>query len=167
MKVFLTGERGVGKSTLVQSFLKESKLSYSGVKTSCVYDFQGTKTIYLQPFASYYPFTEMKAGRRINMENVEQNTEVFDTFGVELLSGKTDFIVIDEVGNLESNAEHYTNRLINLLEDGKTNIIGVLQKGTKGKLADSIVKNAQVIEITKENRDSILSLLCSRLCPTC
>lgn len=165
MKVFLTGERGVGKSTLIERFLNKTRLNYSGIKTSCVNDFDGKKTVYIHSVAKALPFKEMKAGRRINMENVEQNPDVFDTYGVELLSENTDLIVIDEVGNLENNAGHYTSRIINLLEDEKTNIIGVLQKDTKGILAESIKENARVIEITKENRDSILSLLCSLLCP--
>lgn len=146
MNLFLTGKRKSGKSTKLKSFLDSLNIQYSGVRTFVENNIDQSKTVFITSINC-----DSKAeivGIRKEHKNIKICSDVFDTFGVELLSKKTSVVVIDEIGNLERFSEKYTNKVIELLKNPEIDVYGVLQEGSEGQIVDAVYKYAKVIDIS-------------------
>ena len=88
---------------------------------------------------------------------------VFDVNGVKILeeSGKSGspFILMDEIGRLESRAEGFCRAVLACLDKEKR-VIGVLQQCDSDLVKTiSARTDVTVIEVTQENRDALLAEL--------
>ena len=161
--VFLTGEKQVGKSTLVSAVLFSVGLKYSGLRSISVFDEKNDRNVYLVPAGGGSNEPAVLAGVCSNRHITERHPEVFDEVGCRLLDfdEDTELVVIDEIGNMERDAKRYSDRIIALLDRSDARILGVLQKKADSALAEAIRKhpNVRMIEVTEENRDALVPVI--------
>ncbi len=188
--IFLTGEKQVGKSTLVSSVLATTKLRYKGLRSISVFDENNDRNVYIIPANKgkapiNSPTQETPAdtadhqGNPLSQETpalvgicsnhhiVAKKPEVFDSIGCRLLEpGKdTQLIVIDEIGNMESNARLYSVKVMSLLERTDIRVLGVVQKMARTELAETIRNhpNVRIIEVDEGNREELVKVILSLL----
>ena len=161
--VFLTGEKQVGKSTLVSAVLSSVGLKYSGLRSISVFDENNDRNVYLVPEKGENREPAVLAGVCSNRHITERHPEVFDDVGCRLLDfdEDTELVVIDEIGNMERDAKRYSDRILTLLDRTDIRILGVLQKKADSDLAQTIRKhpNVRMIEVTEENRDKLAPVI--------
>ena len=138
--VFLTGEKQVGKSTLVSAVLFSVGLKYSGLRSISVFDEKNDRNVYLVPAGGGSNEPAVLAGVCSNRHITERHPEVFDEVGCRLLDfdEDTELVVIDEIGNMEREAKRYSDKIMSLLDRTDVRILGVLQKKADSDLAQAI-----------------------------
>jgi len=167
MHVFFMGEKQVGKTTVITSFLDKSGLAADGFMTYWEPTRPDERKLYLAPFA----LEKLGAEHRLiatdfghGLSPVPEVTEVFDTYGKSLLdnSGSCDCIVMDELGFIEANAKHFLASVMARI-DGEIPIIGVLKKCDMQFIgAICAHKNVILKDVTAENREETLNWLLER-----
>lgn len=155
--LFLTGDKGIGKSTLIKKLLAYLDLPAGGfftVKTADV--FPGRVSLHL-----------LRAGRddKPSPENFlafckhpdNKSSERFNTLGPDALSPLPGvrILVMDELGPHEENALLFRNAVLSAL-DGELPVLGVLQKADSPFLRQ-IAEHPRVklLEVTAENREHL------------
>ena len=161
--IFLTGEKQVGKSTIVSGVLSSVKLKYSGLRSISVFDKNNNRNVFIVPANKESKELAVLVGVCSNRHVTEKHPEVFDEVGCRLLAfdKNTQLVVIDEIGNMERDAELYSDRILELLERTDIRILGVLQKMADSNLAETIRKhpNVRMIEVTEENRNKMVPFI--------
>lgn len=153
--LFLTGDKGTGKSTLIKKLLAYLNLPAGGFFTVKATDvFPGRVTLHL-----------LRAGRddKPSTENFlafcklpdSKSSERFNTLGCDCLAPQpgVSLLVMDELGPHEENATLFRDAVLSAL-DGELPILGVLQKADSPflrQIADH--PRVRLIEVTAENRD--------------
>ena len=155
--LFLTGEKQVGKSTLLQKLLLKNEVCPIGgfhtVRAAGV--FPGRTSVHLLSSAT---------GEQPSAENLlffcdlpedADTARRFDRLGIAALALPARRIVMDELGPKEKNARLFQQRVLELL-DGGTPILGVLQK-CDAPFLQTVARHprVQVITVTMENRDRL------------
>ena len=165
--VFLTGEKQVGKSTLVSAVLSSVGLKYGGLRSISVFDEKNDRNVYLVPAGGGSNEPAVLAGVCSNRHITERHPEVFDDVGCRLLDvdEDTELVVIDEIGNMERDAKRYSDKIMSLLDRTDVRILGVLQKKADSDLAQAIRKhpNVRMIEVTEENRTALVPVIIGML----
>ena len=149
IKIFLYGNRKIGKTMLLNNILKKTNLKQGGFKTLKVSDRE-------------IMFTDISDGEGITFfidDDPQKIATIFDRDGVSSLISAvelSDIIVMDELGFLESKAEKFKTGVMNTI-DSFPKIIGILKKYRKNSFWDTITKRKDIIlyEVTKENRDKL------------
>ena len=146
--LFLTGEKGVGKSTLLQKLLNgrtaggfRTVKAVQGGRVS-LHLLAGEEQPSEENFLCFCPPTgDAETARR------------FDRLGCAALERAGDVIVMDELGPAECRAEAFREAVLRCL-DGNTPVLGVLQKG-EYPFYRTVAEHPKVrlVEITPENRD--------------
>ena len=158
--IFLTGEKQVGKSTLVSAVLSSVHLKYSGLRSISVFDENNDRNVYLVPANGENRDPAALVGVCSNRHITEKYPEVFDDVGCRLLDfdEDTELIVIDEIGKMERDAKRYSARILELLDRKDVRILGVVQKKADTDLAQAIRKhpNVKMIEVTEANREELV-----------
>ena len=161
--IFLTGEKQVGKSTLVSAVLATTKLKYSGLRSISVFDEKNDRNVYLISASEDSAETPALVGVCSLHHITQRHPEVFDDVGCRLLDFRpgTELVIIDEIGNMERDALRYSERILSLLDRTDIRILGVLQKMARTDLAAAIRQhpNVRMIEVTPENRDNLVLVL--------
>ena len=147
--LFLTGPKGVGKSTLIRSLLAEESGSLGGFFTV-----KHEGGVYLLPAAQERAFTPenllFRCGRGGDPARFDELgcAALTDTAGCRLL-------VMDELGPHEAEAARFQAAVFRTLE-GDIPIIGVLQQA-ESKFLDRIACHPQVtvLTVSEENRDTL------------
>jgi len=167
MHVFLTGEMQVGKSTVIAEFFEHSSKTVDGFMTYWECSDAGFDKLYLAPYTPHQSASPHKRllGNRNEVKTdfipVDNIIEVFDAYGKSLLdnSGKCDYIVMDELGFLESNAEAFIASIMERV-DGDAPIIGVLRNCEVSFIQEIRAhENVVLKDVTIENRGEILRWL--------
>ena len=148
--LFLTGRKGVGKSTLIRSLLAAESAPLGGFFTV---KHQGG--IYLLPAAGERAFTP---------ENLlfycghGGDPRRFDDLGCAALADTAGcgLLMMDELGPHEAEAVRFQAAVFRALE-GNIPILGVLQQA-ESEFLDRIARHPQVtvLTVTEENRDALL-----------
>lgn len=157
MHIFLTGAVGVGKSTILRQWLSaHPEVKIGGFRTVC--GEAGDMGVYLLPADS--PDTPHPAANLVGIRRLGGCAEVFDRLGTAMLKqDDCDLVLMDELGFLESNAELFKCRVLELL-DGETQVLGVL-KAKSTPFLDAVQSHpkVRVLGVTEENREEVLALL--------
>ena len=148
MKVFLTGQKGIGKSTIIKKVLEKLKVKKGGFFTEKMDDkiyFFDIKKIEIFHFDFY--------------DDPIKVAKLFNNFGVELLLDsflESDLIVMDELGFLEAKAEKFRKAVFNII-DSEKHIIGVMKNYKPNIFYDRLENDEKitVFEVTKENREQL------------
>ena len=164
--ILICGERGAGKSTLIERLLRACPLPRYGFITKRTEpDENGFHPIYIHPAGT----TEriLTEENRIGVCNGKIHRpaeEVFDRLGTEYIrSAKPDgIIVMDELGFLESKAEVFTNAVMEAL-DGDIPVIAAVKNRTDVPFLNDIRSHpaAEVYYITEENREELYQTILS------
>lgn len=155
MHIFLTGAKGVGKSTALQQFCKGQRCPLGGFRT--VRTQKGdTVTVFMVPAGT----SLLSAGNRVvltrDSAGFHPRPEVFDTLGCDLLSQPgAELIVMDELGPAESDAALFRRAVLRCL-DGPIPIVGVIQQAQSAFLEEVRGHpHVRLLEVTEENRGII------------
>ena len=163
MKIFLTGDVQVGKTTIIRNFLSQTGLLADGFMTYWVdaADGAGTKDLFLADYGAAAKTSEghwiARRGEGIRLKQSDGTTKVFETYGTKILerSGKRDIVIMDELGFLESDALRFQNAVMRHLSL-KLPVLGVI-KPFQSDFLDAVRSHPEVAlkEVTKENRDTV------------
>lgn len=147
--LFLTGEKGVGKSTLVRRLLEGH--TPCGFRTVRVTGVMERPSVHLLP----------AVGGEATAENLlfycgAYDSARFDTLGTAALAQRWgDVLLMDELGPAESQAAVFCGAVLAAL-DGDMPVLGVLQKADTAFLrAVASHPRVRVVTVTKENRDRL------------
>jgi nucleoside-triphosphatase len=179
--IFLTGERGVGKSTAIRKLtdrLVSLRVDVGGFKTlPGPEDELGRDAVYIMPYgenaelASAFSRDRAVAVRDRRAFRYESYADVFDGIGAELLRGaaRCDLIIMDELGFMEADALVFQKTVLSIL-DGVTPVLGVVKPPSASKRVPflDVVRShekARVFTVTSENRDEIPDMLFELLKP--
>lgn len=164
--IFLTGEKGVGKSTLVRRLTDVLKQELVGYLT-LPYEIEGIHKGYYMH--SLVPMGQYENDSPVMIRAGEQKmisvAQTFETLGVAVMElakkEKTKIAVMDELGKAEKHAPAFQKAVFSCLDTQRL-VIGVLQKGA-GDFTDAVAmrQDVEVYEVTKENRDVVFDFLCS------
>lgn len=158
--LFLTGEKGVGKSTLLKKILKELSGSVGGFftvrKIGVFPEMPDLATVHLLSAGTEECPSE-KNLLFICGQSDAQTKERFELLGCQALQSANEvrWIVMDEVGPHEEQAQKFREAVLQIL-DGETPVLGVLQKADSiflRKIAEH--EKVCLVTVTKENRDQI------------
>ncbi|MCS7202126.1 MAG: NTPase [Dictyoglomus sp.] len=156
MKIFITGQPGVGKTTLLKKidrFCRDIGLTTFGFITEEVregknrigFDFINLKTNERYNFASIYKITPYKFGKYyLNIDKFEEIIE-------QIFYQEGDIFILDEIGRMEFYSEKFKKRILEYLERDK-NIIASLHRD----FVNIFKKYGKIYQLTYENRDLVL-----------
>ena len=175
-KLFLTGERGVGKSTLINRFTQTLDFDPYGFQTlPSKTEKSGRDTLIIRPYSADLPYDRDPAPGRGNVAVVASrgkhgqirnvNIDAFEKTGAEILrislaaSGSPRLIIMDELGFMESEAYIFQSEVFRCL-DGRTPVLGLLRAASTPfldgiRVHDDVV----IIEVTVKNREQIFEEL--------
>lgn len=155
--LFLTGERGVGKSTLIKKLMEQAEGPVGGfftVKSEKV--FPGKSSLHLLSLAAPL-IPSVSNFLAFCGEPDEQTAKRFDRLGSSALLAVKEpgLLVMDELGPHESEARLFWDAIFRAL-DGSVPVLGVLQK-SESSFLEKVRSHPQVevLEVTKENRDGL------------
>ena len=147
--LFLTGPKGVGKSTLIRGLLAEEFGPLGGFFTV-----KHEGGVYLLPAAQERAFTPENLLFRCGHGG---DPARFDELGCAALADTAGcrLLVMDELGPHEGEAEQFQAAVFRTL-DGDIPIIGVLQQA-ESEFLDRIARHPQVtvLTVSEENRDTL------------
>ena len=165
--IFLTGDKQVGKSTIIRKFLQQSGMSADGFMTYWEAESSENRSLYLSAYgadlkpAERYLVTK-STGKGFNINDDMIN--VFNTYGSQILkdSGKCDLLIMDELGFMESKAFDFQQNVMRFIS-GDAPVFGVI-KPVQTEFLNSIRlnPNVEVKDVTPENRDAVLKWLLER-----
>lgn len=122
MKVFLTGSKQIGKSTLIQKFIQENQVYCSGYITLPYFENGERIGFYLHSLVS------LERNDILFSHGKQVVKGVFDDFGVEILEhSNSGLLILDEIGFLERDEKKYLDVLIKKIRE-YPNILGVCRK---------------------------------------
>ena len=151
--LFLTGQKGVGKSTLIRGLLAEETGRLGGFFTV-----RHEGGIYLLPAAKERTFTPESLLFRCGHGG---DPARFDDLGCAALADTAGcrLLVMDELGPHEEAALRFRAAVFRTL-DGSIPILGVLQQA-QSEFLDRIARHPQVtvLTVTEENRDTLAAEL--------
>lgn len=163
--IFLTGDRNIGKSTIiykVKNMLKEEGLGFCGFETLPYTENGKLVGFYIEsvknPGSKGTVFKRM-IGKCIGYRKAIGFTETFEEIGVKILEEslgrQNDIIIMDELGILEKDALCF-QRLVKDALSSKQIVLGVI-KLKSSPFLDSIRnrKDVEVLEVNMQNRSDL------------
>lgn len=151
--LFLTGEKGVGKSTLIDHLL--AGCTPCGFRTCRVEGVLSRPSVHLLTVPDTTPTAD-----NLLFYCGAYSPERFDTLGVAALENRSgDVLLMDELGPAESGAEKFTAAVLAAL-DGELPILGVLQQADTPFLR-AVARHPRVrlVTVTPQNRDVLRAAL--------
>lgn len=155
-KIFFTGERGVGKSTLLKKIIKNVDCSIGGFiqekefmgeskrfKVNSLYNLEESYTI------GVYDAEKRELHSDMNMFNIISQDVLLKSLD------NRELIVLDELGFMEEKVPLFKDIVFKILDSDKL-VIGVL-KECDGSFVQKIAKreDVEVFKIDENNRDSM------------
>lgn len=156
--IFLTGEKGIGKSTVLRKVRQKLNINEIGFVT-IPFEIEERK-------AGYYmhSLTEIDGVHndvpiciRVEEHTMVPIPETFRRLGGEILKAAEQhngIVIMDEIGKAESNVPEFQSGVIHALDECCC-ILGVLQKGSPLYGPIAAHPKVRVYSVTKENRDQL------------
>lgn len=162
--LFLTGNKQVGKSTLLHKLIKAKQMDCSGFETRAFYLDEERRGFTLHGRVEMGPYeNDCICCARVAEKKSVPVLPVFEENGVAILQkslvSPVDFILMDELGRLEKQANAFIEQIYACLDSDKR-VLGVLQK-CSSEHVEAISRRADVtvLTVTSENRDQLLEQL--------
>lgn len=171
---FLTGERRVGKTTIIKRLITQLYLSPGGFMVEREGQERDWRAFYLVD-AERAIYRESKEGKEYK-ENYciaecrerewDPKPMVFEKKGVDLLQEslhERDIIIMDELGRFEEEALLFQEKVVEILA-GERPVLGVL-KDESNSFLDAIRERRDILLfwVTRENREEVYQDLKNRL----
>lgn len=123
--LLITGEKRVGKSTLLQAILEDFPAD-CGVKSIALYD-DKPYPLKIVMFDVRDENKQIEVAKRLDGNKfVSPLTSAFEGEGLALLQGlQGEIVMIDEIGYLENDATNYKKKLIEIF--GSKRVVGVIK----------------------------------------
>jgi len=166
--IFLTGEKQVGKSTLLRKVISDNTLRCTGFETLPFTIGGERKGFYLHSLA---PLEAGEQDAVISVRIAQRQSiaipESFDRNGTHMLEAAMNdpapFILMDELGKFERNSFIFCDAVRHALNSEKR-VIGVLQRCDAPLVSEIAARSdTLVIEVTPENRDKLSGTLSALL----
>ncbi|MFN3870436.1 MAG: NTPase [Aquificaceae bacterium] len=165
MKVIITGEPGIGKTTLVKKFIKSvGKEKVIGFWTEEVRDPEsrkrtGFKITTTEGKSLIFASKTFTSKRLVGSYGV--NIQRFESLALPILQkalGEKKIVVIDEVGKMELFSKPFRQLVKSLIYHPSKDLLVTIPIRDVDPLVAEIrrLKGAVLLEITKENRDNLL-----------
>ncbi len=162
--LFLTGEKQVGKSTLLRRLIEAKQLDCAGFETQAFFLNGERRGFTLHGRVDMPPYeNDCICCARIGEKKAAPVLETFSQNGVNILKLSLEsalpYILMDEIGRLESKSEAFCAQVLETL-DGEKRTLGVLQR-CNSQLIEEIMqrKDVTVLTVTEENREALLEAL--------
>ena len=162
--LFLTGARQVGKSTLLRQLIEEEGLVCAGFETQAFCLNGERRGFTLHGRVDLPPYENdcvccVRVGERRSVPVLP----VFEENGVTILRRSLEsaepFLLMDELGRLERQADGFIRQVFACLDSSKR-VLGVLQQCAAPHIqAIAAREDVQVVTVTPENRDALIDLL--------
>jgi nucleoside-triphosphatase len=157
----LTGEPGVGKTTLIRQALGGARIKAGGFFTEEIRDRgvrQGFRITTLDGQSAILAHTDFKSPHRVSKYGVDVTG--LDSVGVTALKAAMrdcDVVVVDEIGKMELFSPSFKDTVLQALDGGKR-VLGTIML-TSHPVADDIKRhpNVAVVSVTRANREQVLS----------
>ncbi len=164
MKVVLTGEPGVGKTTAIKKLVKLLKGKVVGFWTEEVRDphtkqRRGFKVVSTEGKSSLFASKTFTSKHLVGSYGV--NVQRFESVALEVLekalSQRDKVIVIDEVGKMELFSKAFVSLVEELIQNPKYTVVVTIPIRDVHPLVAKIrrLQSAVLLEVNKENRDRI------------
>ena len=167
--LLICGAVGVGKSTLIARLLEHSSRPLYGFATKRIPtpDEDGLCSVYLHPAAQRAEDRTYGVTNRVGRcdgRRAIRCPQVFDTLGVALLRApENGLILMDELGFLENDAAKFRAAVLRTL-DGETPVLAAVKsRDTDFLRAVKAHPNAELAEITPENRNALYRQLLPKI----
>lgn len=154
--IFITGERGIGKSTLLNKVVKNMNCSIGGFIQEKVFTDKTTSfnVVSLYNLEDSYTIGIYDKEKEV----LHSDLSIFNVISEEILLkslGNRKLIILDELGFMEENAKLFKETIIKVL-NSDTPVLGVL-KECDGNFIQQIKmrEDVQVIRINENNRNSM------------
>ena len=154
MNILLTGEIGIGKSTVVNRVVSASGVNAGGMITKFKDRESPFRKLYISDLGSEAAL-EVVSFKTDSPPEVK--TEVFDSFGRELVEAASGYelAIIDELGFFERDALNFQKAIFWLL-DSPANVLGVIKPDDRGWLSGIRARDdITIITVTTDNRDNL------------
>ena len=161
VNLLITGLPGVGKTTLVKNIAEALKnLHPVGYYTAEIREEgmrKGFELISLDGRKELLSHTDIQSPHRVGKYKVD--VKGFEDFlsSLPLLSPSSRLIVIDEIGKMECYSEKFKNLLKEIFDSKKSVIATIALKGSGLIQEIKKRKDVKLFEITRGNRNSLLS----------
>lgn len=170
MRVFLTGNPGIGKTTVIRSTLEGLR----GIHCAGFYTeerrHQGRriafKIITLDGEEGTLASIERTTEKRPTVGKYTVHVEEFEKLALPPIDPETtsaDLYIIDEIGKMELLSQNFRAKIIDLLAQ-QSNLLATIAKRGKG-FAEQIKgrNDIELIEVTRENRDYLPRQIAERI----
>jgi nucleoside-triphosphatase len=162
--ILITGNPGVGKTTLIKSIVSKLNMSVGGFYTAEIRDEKGKrwgfKIISLDGEEGIMASVEIISKNRVSNYGVD--IEVIDSIGVKAIEKaflSKDLIVIDEIGRMELFSKRFQDIIIKALDSPKLLLGTITVKDTihTKKIKDR--EDTKIIKLKRENYTEIETYL--------
>lgn len=160
MHVLIIGPRQVGKSTLINKILKvleKPVWGFTTKKEEDLYDEKKGNPIYIYPVNGPRVQSPSNLLGYCHDQKPDVNTEIFEAFADTLQPppAGTSLILMDELGFMESSAEHFKSTILKHMDGTIPILAAVKDKSTP--FLDQVKNhpNCKCFFITEENRDEL------------
>lgn len=161
--ILITGDLGVGKSTLVDRLLRDCTAPLYGYRTkNMLCENKRSGNVYIYPIgAETFVNTETNCVASANEDKKKGMTvhlDIFDTLGVQYLQEAKPggLIVMDEIGFLETEAFAFRSAVLERL-DGDIPVLAVVRMNKDTEFLDQVRyhEKCRLYTVTEENRDQL------------
>ena len=157
MRLIISGRSGAGKTTLINSLVKEINCEIYGFITKKYEGYTKIPPVYIHAINKPISFSE--ANRIGSCKNMmpEKRPEIFDTYGVYSLKNipVQSTVIMDELGVMEDQAKLFKAKVFSILRGNYNVIAAIRDKHTP--FLDEIrnTKNTIVLDLEQSNREAI------------
>ena len=157
--ILLCGNRRSGRSSMIRELLRETNMPLSGFMTRTLNTrSDGYHEIYMFPYGQeeLFPSEACHIGDCNTRQRVIHN-EVFNTLGVELVSGNNSgILVMDELGFMEAHAEAFCAAVLGKLR-GDGHVLAAVRTSIDTPFLRQILatEDARVVQMDPERFDAI------------
>lgn len=162
--LFLTGDKQIGKSTLLRRLIEAAQLECSGFETKAFYLDEERRGFTLHGRVDMPSYeNDCICCARVAEKKSVPVLPVFEENGVAILqkslASPHPYILMDELGRLERQACEFIGQIYACLDSDKR-VLGVLQKCSSEHVeAISMRDDVTVLTVTCENRDQLFKAL--------